>query len=371
MKNIINHFYIHIPFCTSRCGYCSFYTEQFSLKRRDEFLNLLALELEETRHYYDFQPQTIYFGGGTPSLLSPIQLKNLINLFPSQTSNCEITLECNPITLTANYIEELSQSGINRISLGIQSMQESNLSYLGRKHSPAQVKEVVEKLRNKGFNNISGDLIYGIPNQTIADIKEDIAGFIALNLNHISIYCLSLDADAVLVKDLKLIPQDEVVADMYQLICEELEKAGYQQYEISNFTRGDSFSRHNLAYWEQKDYLGLGAGAYGTLGEMRYNNSGFNQWSEDIKCNKLFSNREDLSKKDKMNEYIMLQLRLNKGLSLELLQKEYNYDLGRAKKETIEDFIKLNLLRKNQERLCLTSKSRFISNYVISELMED
>lgn len=371
MKKQIKHFYIHFPFCTSRCGYCSFYTEQFSLKNREKFAEVLAEEIAQTHNYYEFRPATIYFGGGTPSLMSPLQLRGLIDLFPERSETCEITLECNPITLTKTYIAEISQLGINRISLGIQSMQDSNLKYIGRKHTPAQVVEVVKNLRQKGFKNISGDLIYGIPHQTVAAVKQDIEEFLKLDLEHISIYCLSLEEDSLLFKDVKLLPEDEVVAESYQLICAELEKAGYCQYEISNFAKGNHHSHHNLAYWEGKDYLGLGAGAYGTLANMRYNNNDLLQWEQDIAGARLFPNQEDLTKRDMINEYIMLQLRLNSGLSPELLKQKYNFDIWETKKEIIREFIKAALLEEKEGKLCLTQKSRFISNYIISELMEE
>ncbi len=371
MEKQINHFYIHFPFCTSRCGYCSFYTEQFSLIARDNFVKLLTSEIEESSLLYDFEPKTIYFGGGTPSLLFPDKLKEIIEQITDKAENCEITLECNPITLTKAYIEDLAQSGVNRVSLGIQSLQESNLKYLGRKHSPHQVAQVIKELRAQGFKNISGDLIYGIPNQRIIDIQEDIKEFLKLDLDHISIYCLSLEEDTSLFKDLKLIPEDEIVAEMYQLICDKLEESGFEQYEISNFAKANCCSKHNLAYWEQKDYLGLGAGAYGTIANLRYNNSSFSEWEMDVKNKRLFPNREYLTERDKMNEYIMLQLRLNKGLSTEQLKIKYNFDIWAEKKELILSFLESNLIEKEEERLCLTYKSRFISNYIISELMED
>lgn len=371
MKKQIKHFYIHFPFCTSRCGYCSFYTEQFSHIRRDNFVEILKSEIEQYKILYDFTPETIYFGGGTPSLLFPNKLSDIINRLTNKTEKCEITIECNPITLTGSYISELAQSGINRISLGIQSLQESSLKYLGRKHTPEQVKQVIKNLRNQGFMNISGDMIYGLPNQTILDVSKEIEDFINLDLDHISIYCLSLEEDSSLYKDLRLIPEDEIVAEMYQLICEKLDLSGFKQYEISNFAKGKNYSKHNLAYWEQKDYLGLGAGAYGTIANMRYNNSSLIKWEAEIKNKILSPNREDLTEKDKLNEYIMLQLRLNKGVSIALLKEKYSFDIWEAKKEIITKFIESNFLEKKQERLCLTNKSRFISNYIISELMED
>lgn len=371
MKKRISHFYFHYPFCTSRCGYCSFYTEQFTLDKQKRYLNVIKAEILEYQKEYELVPRTLYFGGGSPSLLPPNLLTELIDLFSNKTSDCEITIECNPITLTPAYIKEISTSDINRISLGIQSMNKATLSYIGRRHKPQQVRDVIKNLREYGFHNISGDLIYGIPYQKVSDVRQDIDDFISLDLDHISIYCLSLDENAPLARDKDLIPNDDIVADMYQLICNNLDQAGFDQYEISNFAKSGNFSRHNLAYWNQEDYLGLGAGAYGTIQQMRYNNRVFSSWEEDITNKSLFPNQEILSDKDRMNEFIMLQLRLNKGLDPQLLKQLYKFDLEKEKKDLIHKFIASGLLEKNEKRLCLTDKSRFISNYIISELMED
>jgi len=373
VEKIIKHVYIHYPFCTTQCGYCSFYTEQFSAKLQETYLKTLAKEIEyyQANSNYKFELETIYFGGGTPSLLAPRIIKAITDMIIGENNHCEITMECNPITLSQTYVEELTISSVNRVSLGIQSMNSIILKYIGRKHSPQQVIELLRNLRNNGYDNISGDLIYGIPYQTISDVKADIESFIKLNLDHISIYCLSLADDAPLAKDKKLIPDDDIVANMYQLICKKLTEAGYNQYEISNFARNNKYSRHNLAYWEQKDYLGLGPGAYQTIGNIRCNHGTFNEWQADIGFGRLYPNKEVLSDKDKVNEYIMLQLRLNKGLDPEQLIQKYSFDIRKEKKAIIAEFMKTGLLKENQERLCLTNKSRFISNYVISELMED
>ncbi|MBI9031070.1 radical SAM family heme chaperone HemW [bacterium] len=373
MKKVINHLYIHYPFCTSRCGYCSFYTEAFSWARQTEYLKLLQVEINSYVYNsrYDLQLDTIYFGGGTPSLLSSGYTSVLTSIISEKNKECEITLECNPITMTEAYIKVLKLSGVNRLSIGIQSMNEKNLKYLGRRHSPKQVIDVVSKLRKKKYNNISGDLIYGIPHQTLADVEKDIEEFIKLGLDHISIYCLSLDDDAPLAKDKKLIPKDEIVADMYQLICHKLREVGFEQYEISNFAKKNKYSRHNLAYWQQKDYLGLGPGAYRTLGDSRCHNGEYAQWKDAIEFGRDCPNKEDLSKKDLLNEYIMLQLRLNRGLDLEELNLKYGFKIWDEKKNILRKFIDTGYLEENQKRLCLTDKSRFISNYVISELMEE
>lgn len=371
MRKTINHFYIHIPFCTSRCGYCSFYTEPFSLNNKSELLINIGKELHLYQKRYSFEPHSIYFGGGTPSLLQPSELEEILSHFSYETQQCEITLECNPITLTENYLEELSATDINRISLGIQSLNPAFLKYLNRRHSPEMVQEVISQLRTKGFKNISGDLIYGIPNQTKEDLEADIERFLQLGLDHISIYCLSLDSDSKLYSDVDKLPHDELVSEMYQLICTKLELAGFKQYEISNFTKCGFESKHNLSYWEQKDYLGIGAGAFGTIGNIRYNNNEFKEWVANVESGQILLNSELLSPTDSLNELIMLSLRLNKGLDLESLKSLYNYDLTTEKKELIDKFIKLKLVEVNERRLCLTSASRFISNYIISELMED
>ena len=371
MSSIIKHFYLHVPFCTSRCGYCSFYTEPFSLTNKSEYLTTVTREIDIYQERYTFNPRSIYFGGGTPSLLLPHELQEILNCFSYQKTICEITLECNPITLTDSYLEELSTTDINRVSLGIQSFNPLFLKYLNRKHSPELVERVVSSLRKKGFKNVSGDLIYGIPHQTLEDLEADIEKFIQLDLDHISIYCLSLDNDAKLYSDVKKLPQDELVSDMYNLICEKLDSAGFEQYEISNFAKLGHQSKHNRSYWEQEDYLGIGAGAFGTLDNIRYNNNDFKAWVTDIRDEQIILNIEELSYKDKLNEYIMLSLRLNKGVDLVDLKRTYHYDLTHKKESVIAKYLELNLLEMNEKRLCLTAKSRFISNYIISELMED
>ncbi len=371
MKQTINHIYIHYPFCTSRCGYCSFYTQNFSLAKQKDYLEILRQEIGLVNNLYDLLPQTIYLGGGSPSLLTPNQIEEIIQLLHGNKLTCEISLECNPITLTPKYIDNLAKTQINRLSLGIQSLDDRFLDYLGRKHKAKQVKTTLQNLRYSNFTNISGDLIYGLPKQKISDVERDIDKFIELELNHISIYCLSLDSDAPLYPDRSLIPEDELVADMYLLICTRLKEAGFTQYEISNFSKGRYQSQHNLAYWQQKDYLGLGAGAYGTIDKIRYNNSSFNEWEQSIRKEILFPEQEFLSRHDKLNEYIMLQLRLNQGLSLSKLKEIYAYDMVKEKKAILELFSSQNLIKQNDEKIYLTDKSRFISNYIISELMED
>lgn len=371
MKQKINHIYLHYPFCTSRCGYCSFYTEQFSLKKQEDYFETLDEEIIQVSERYKVNPLTIYFGGGTPSLLSPGNIQRIIDNFHYKEDECEISLECNPITLTSDYIGKLAKTQVNRLSLGIQSLNEKILNYLGRKHRPDQVVSIVKKLRQKAFSNISGDLIYGIPQQSIKDIEEDIDHFLDLDLDHISIYCLSLDQDAILYKDKHAIPKDDTVADMYNLICSKLKEAGMDQYEISNFSKKASVSQHNLAYWQQKDYLGLGPGAYGTIGKMRYNNNSLTDWKKDIREKRVFRNKETLSNLDRLNEYIMLQLRLNEGLSVDLVKDKFSYDILTEKKEILNYLLKYALIKQDNKRICLTKKSRFISNYVISEMMEE
>ncbi len=371
MKKNIEHIYIHYPFCTSRCGYCSFYTENYSQKKQLSYLDLLRKEIDILEQDFSFRAKSIYFGGGSPSLMSGTMLKEILAEFPERKASCEISLECNPITLTNSYLDNLIYSGVNRISLGIQTMNDVFLKYLGRKHRPEQVVNLIPKLRQKGFYNISGDLIYGIPGQNIRDLEEDISKFIDLGLDHISIYCLSLDSDSILYSDKACLPEDDLVADMYNLICFKLEKANFKQYEISNFSKLGHESQHNLAYWQQKDYIGLGAGAYGTINKMRYNNNSFYAWETDLQKKVIFPNQENLSDLDKMNEFIMLQLRLNTGISVSELMNKYNYDILSKKMETLTKFQDYDLLLVKENKISLTDKGKFISSYIISELMNE
>ncbi|MCD4796375.1 MAG: radical SAM family heme chaperone HemW, partial [Candidatus Cloacimonetes bacterium] len=257
---LIEHIYIHIPFCKRKCGYCSFYSQIISKKKKNDFIIFLLEEIKLRKKHFNIQPKTIYFGGGTPSLLSAEELEKILSKFEF-SDKCEITLEANPTNINEEYSGELAGTSINRISLGVQSFIDDELKLLGRLHDSKQVYRAYELLRNSGFENISFDLIFGLPNQTIADVVFSPERMIELAPEHISTYCLSLRKDVPLYKKITQIPDDETVSEFYSLIREKLISAGYEQYEISNFSKSGFESKHNLCYWSDKHYLGFGPSA--------------------------------------------------------------------------------------------------------------
>lgn len=366
-----NSIYIHFPFCTTKCGYCSFYSETYSHKRVLSYFKKLKEDIKDNKLDVNYA-KTIYFGGGTPSLLSPEMLQEIISMIPHDKKS-EITLECNPITLTDCYLEELSKTEVNRLSLGIQSMIEEELELLERRHTPEQIVSLISKLRVKGYTNISGDLMYGLKGQSINRLRRNIDKYMKLNLDHISIYALSIDSSCRFYREGCKVSCDDIVADMYSIICQELADYGFIQYEISNFSSGiGNESAHNLSYWNQENYYGLGAGAVGALYDCDYikakriTNEPLDDWLNNAKARV-----EYLSKKELEEEYIMLQLRLNRGLDNTLLQNRYGYNIIEAKKAILDKYSNQGYLRISENVISLTNKSRFISNYIISDLLED
>jgi oxygen-independent coproporphyrinogen-3 oxidase len=368
MKKIVEHIYIHVPFCTTKCGYCSFYSEQFSRLKREEFVTTLLKEIDLFSKNYDLIPKSIYFGGGTPSLLTPEEIKDIINKF-DYDKDTEITIEANPITLTPKYISQLSKTGVNRVSLGVQSGKTKFLKFLERKHEDVNRQLVL--LREYGFKNISVDLMYGFPQQTLDDVREEIEYYNALDVEHISLYCLSIDEGCKFFEDNVILPDSDLVADMYHLICSSLLTKGFAQYEISNFTRPGYESVHNSSYWEGVDYLGLGAGAVGTINSVRYNNADYKEWKDNIDAGKIMQEVEELSDIDKSNEYIMLQMRLNRGLDIMQLKDKYKIDLLTSKRHEIDKYVNQKYIEVKGNSLCLTNKGRFVSNYIISDFLEE
>jgi len=261
MSQPIEHCYIHIPFCEKKCPYCSFFSiAQEESPLREQYCQLLQKELEILQTNWKIIPKTIYFGGGTPSVLEPRQLQTIIEKFDDEYFE-EITIEVNPIHLTEKFIRGISETKINRISIGAQSFLDKELLLLGRLHREIHTINGFNLLRKNHFDNLSLDIIYGLPNQTLEDLKITIEKVLSLNPEHVSLYCLSLDESVPLFKKKEQIPPDDTVADMYNFIRHQLTESDYIQYEISNFSKAGYQSKHNLCYWTHKEYVGLGAGA--------------------------------------------------------------------------------------------------------------
>lgn len=375
---LIEHIYIHIPFCRRKCGYCSFYSQIISQKKKNDFIVLLLEEIKLRKKRFNIQPKTIYFGGGTPSLLSAEELGKILSKFEF-TDECEISLEINPTNINEAYSRELAGTSINRISFGVQSFIDNELILLGRLHDSERVYTAYELLRNSGFKNVSFDLIYGLPNQTIADVAFSLERMIELAPEHISTYCLSLGKDVPLYKKRSQIPDDETVSEFYSLIREKLISAGYKQYEISNFSKSGFESKHNLCYWSDKSYLGFGPSAAGYLNIchpkrsrriFRYTNpTDPGKYSDNIKTCKIIKNTESLTNADHEKEFIFLSLRKTEGMNLKEFQKNFQTNFLEKYEKIIDKYLRNKYLEIEDEFIRLTAKAYFVSNEIFSEFV--
>ncbi len=357
--------YIHIPFCASRCIYCGFYSTTV-LELRQKYVDAVCKEMS-MREVSD-PIETIYLGGGTPSQLSPEQLRQLFLYINKVYAPCakEVTIEMNPDDVTPEYAAILSQLDVNRVSMGAQTFNDERLHFLRRRHSSSQVYDAVRLLREAGVRNISIDLMYGFPNETLDDFRRDIDAALALDVEHISAYCLMIEEGTTLHR-MGVEPADEETErTMYEMLIDCLTAAGYEHYEISNFARKGFRSRHNSSYWNDVPYIGLGAAAHSYDGHCRsWNIADIRAYIAAIERGELPSECEELDADTKYNDRIATALRTRDGLSLgELDERHRQYCLTEAQR-----FIADGLLEIVDNNLRLTRRGLFVSNMVMSELM--
>ncbi len=344
--------YIHIPFCLSKCGYCSFYSIK-SIKLIPEFLSALKREVE---FYNNLFPSfdTIYLGGGTPSLLTVQQLAKIfeaINKFFKIDPHAEITIEVNPGDVSVDYFQGLRSLGINRLNIGIQSFDDSLLKFLGRRHSKKDAIEAIDAARRAGFTNIGIDLIYGVHHQDISLWKKTLQKTLAFAPEHISCYQLSLEDKTSLHKKYSAegieLPKEEQQVEFFLVTAEELEKAGYIHYEVSNFACNDNLkSRHNMKYWQHASYLGLGPAAHSFSDNKRWwNKPSVKSYVREIAQGKMpIENTEELTSKQLQLEALFLSLRTKAGIDLERYKTKYGVNLLVDKKTIIDALIKNKLV---------------------------
>ncbi|GAA4804911.1 radical SAM family heme chaperone HemW [Litoribaculum gwangyangense] len=369
--------YIHIPFCKQACYYCDFHFST-SLKKKEELVQALCKEIELRTNELENQTiETIYFGGGTPSLLTNIELEFLINTVYKNhevVDNPEITLEANPDDLSNNRISELAKTPFNRLSIGIQSFFERDLKLMNRAHNSVEAKKCLEDA-TKYFDNISVDLIYGIPDLSNAEWLENIEIALSYNIPHISSYALTVEPKTALENFIKkgIIKNvdDELAQEQFHLLIEKLEASGFVHYELSNFGKPDYFSKNNSAYWQGKPYLGMGPSAHSFNGEQRgWNVRNNTTYIKSIQQNILPIERESLSVTDKYNEYVMTGLRTIWGVSL----KKVEHDFGKNYKKYIlkqsEKYISEHLLYIDDDKLLTTKKGKFLSDGIASDLFK-
>lgn len=368
--------YIHIPFCKSRCIYCGFYSTTL-LDLRKKYINAVCREMELRKNYIREPFSTIYLGGGTPSLLDEAELTKLflyINNVYDVDRNAEITMECNPDDITPEFTNMLNRLPINRVSMGAQTFADSRLRLLHRRHNSDEVKHAVKLLREAGIKNISIDLMFGFPDESLSQWKEDISAALALNVEHISAYSLMYEEDTPLWKMLdtgkvKEIDEELSLTMFKELVCQ-LTDAGYEHYEISNFARPGYRSRHNSSYWHQVPYIGLGAAAHSfDLNSRQWNVADLKLYIEEINNGIIPMEREELDNDTTFNDIITTALRTSDGIDLNAMEtrlgKRYRNTLISAAGKHIEQ----GLLEIRHDQLRLTSEGIFISDMVMSDLM--
>ena len=370
--------YVHVPFCQSRCAYCDFYSTTGKEELKAQFVEAACREIaaraEELPNAGDVR--SIYFGGGTPSLLGLELIERLIACLKKHFEvrpNAEITLEANPNDVTKTYAKGLRDLGVNRVSLGVQSFDERCLQLIRRRHTSAEAKQAVEFLSEVGFENLSIDLIYGLPGQNLGSWLRDIKEAFALPIKHLSAYALSIEDSTPLGRWLtegKVKQTDEeFFLKEYEVLLDEAARAGFEHYEISNFCRPGFHSRHNSAYWDGTPYLGIGPGAHSFNGKIRRANLP-NIEAYMLKPDKPPHELEELREEEKFNERIFLSLRTKNGLDLHQMRKNFPEKWIADMELAAKPHVKAGRLeRENQGNLRLTRKGLFVSDDVMSDLM--
>jgi oxygen-independent coproporphyrinogen III oxidase len=372
--------YIHIPFCKSHCLYCDFYSEIARPGEMDKFIDSLCIEtsIQAKGIWGKYRFDTVFIGGGTPSILNPVQITSLFTHIRSGfdiSSDAEITIECNPSSVTMDQLGVYRELGINRISLGIQSFNNNHLKRLGRLHDSAGAANSVKLIRGAGFENINFDLIFGIPGQTLFDWNEDLKQALKLGPTHLSAYNLIIEQETPFGQlhsqgKLKL-PSEELQCMMYNTTQKHLSEDSLSRYEISNFAKSGYECRHNLKYWYQHPYLGLGPSAFSFDGMSRIKND--SDLAGYLKaCSRLESpphETEPLDENKLREEMIMMRLRLTDGLPVAELKQKYGYDILRAKAEIIDTLLNAGYISIDNGYIKLTTNSLFISDEIIVKLI--
>ena len=366
--------YIHIPFCKQACHYCDFHFST-SLKKKDELVNALKTELSLRKVELTNTVECIYFGGGTPSLLSAEELNSLIetvytNYNVSETP--EITLEANPDDLTKDKIKELGKSKINRLSIGIQSFFEDDLKLMNRAHNAKEALQCIEFSKTE-FDNISIDLIYGVPGMTTQKWKENLNIALQLDMPHISSYALTVEPNTALKRFIEkgVVPpvDDDLAKQHFDILVETLQQAGYSNYEFSNFGKQGYHSKNNTAYWTGKSYLGIGPSAHSYNGKQRSWNINNNpKYIKNIQQGIIPNEVETLSVTDRYNEYVMTGLRTIWGISLSKIEKEFGLNFKTYVLQQAKNFIEDHLLFLDGDTIVVTKKGKFLSDGIASEL---
>lgn len=362
--------YLHIPFCKSKCAYCNFFSV-VSEKQRIDFLEALKKEALMRKDYLGGEEvRTIYFGGGTPSLLKASEISEILDCLKNnyKVSASEITLEANPDTVSKESLLEFKTLGINRLSIGIQSFFDDDLQYLSRRHDSKHALQVLEWAKAIGFQEITLDLIYGIPTLTDEKWRRNLEIFFSTGFNHLSAYALTIEAKTALGqridKGMAAAVSEEDTIRQYGILCEMTENQGFEHYEISNFARPGHYSKHNTIYWKGEKYLGLGPSAHSFDGVSR-------QWNvASVKdyCDNYSFEREELTLDDRYNEYIMTSLRTMWGVDLEHIRRNFGEEYAKKFKNHTKKYILSGKMFQKDEKFVLNDNGMLFADGIAAEL---
>ncbi len=377
MNRAVGGLYIHIPFCRQACRYCDFYFT-VSHHYQDQFTAALLKELEirVSEHEKGTRLETLYLGGGTPSLLRPDNLERIVDMVQRTygfSEGLEMTIECNPDDLDSSQLGIFRELGFNRISIGIQSFRNEDLKLMRRSHNAEQAQRAVHDAAAAGFNNITVDLIYGIPGQTVPDWRENILRALELPVNHISAYHLTFEPGTVFDHWKKKgrispVPEDESIA-MYRLLREELTGAGFEHYEISNFAREGWRSRHNQLYWSGRPYLGFGPSAHSFTGSNRHwNVASLKQYLKSLEEGAVVSEKEELSEKERYHDYLITSLRTCEGADLNLILERFGESVRKDFTVKCGQFIKEGLMFEQGSRVAIEPDSWLLADHIMRDL---
>lgn len=369
--------YIHFPFCVSKCKYCNF--NSYANKNEFQIQYFQAL-IKEMKLYSseEIEVDTIFIGGGTPSVMFDGCISTLMSEIRKNfhvLDNAEITIESNPNSITVSKVREWKECGINRVSVGLQTINTNSLKLIGRPHTKQDYINAIDIIKSFGINNINTDCLIGLPRQKLSNVKATLNLVSKLNCTHISVYSLILEEhtplfDMVKNNEIKL-PKEEKVLGMYKYAHEFLKSKGYERYEVSNFAKQGFECNHNLHTWQMHEYLGFGAGAHGFLGDIRYSNvCQIEEYIEKLNKNeKPLEYSEKIDNQEKFEETIMLGLRTKFGINLEQLKKEFGVDLLELKKSIINEFLSNNLIQIVNNHLIVTDEGLPVLNKIILELI--
>lgn len=370
--------YIHIPFCRSKCAYCDFYSLAGREERMDDYQRALLAHLSESAPLAGaYRVDTVYFGGGTPSFYGAERLTGLLKCIRKKfhvDKNAEITLEANPDSVDVKMLKRLRRAGFGRISLGVQSADDCQLSCIGRPHTFEQARAAVEAARKAGFENLSLDLIYGLPGQSLEAWQNTVEQTLALAPEHISAYGLKVEEGTPLytrVQNGERIPDDDVQADCYLWVVERLAQAGYEQYEISNFAKAGRLSRHNYKYWMTQPYMGFGPGAHSDFGGRRYSFVRDLDGYIDGVLNggAIVDEDDEIPLRERSGEYLMLRLRTAHGIEGREYRRDHHMSFAPIEKKLLE-YETLGLACRSGDRWRLTPAGFLVSNSIIGSLLE-